>query len=47
MCDFWRKYRALCCENWLFWIYLEEMYIVLTLESNKNFKRLCQKLMQT
>ena len=24
MCDFWRKYRALGCENWLFWIYLEK-----------------------
>ena len=22
MCDFWQKYRALGCENWLFWIYL-------------------------
>ena len=32
MCDFWRKYLALCCENRLFWIYLEKG----NLELNRN-----------
>lgn len=50
MCGFWRKYRALCCENWLFWIYLVGIYSCINHRTNFTIKLVltsCQKMGST